>query len=76
MKVDQGELEIIAIDSSKVTGLQEALNNKVSRDEFTDVIYVVEDLSSQMSQFVKQSDYNADMEKVWDILTWKTIEND
>jgi hypothetical protein len=38
-------LNIIKVDSSKITGLQEALNNKVNVDDFEDACDAIENLS-------------------------------
>lgn len=74
LAVNQGQLEIIAVDQSKITGLEEALNSKASSDDLWTLQLSVDDLSDQMELYVKHSVYDAEIEKIWDSLTWKTIQ--
>lgn len=75
LSVNNGKLEIIAVDSTKITGLEEALNTRVSIEEFSNLEFKVDDLSDQFELCVKQAEYDKEIAKLWDTLTWKEIEN-
>lgn len=73
----EGKLSIIAVDASKVTGLQEALNTKVDNDTMTEMIeefdYRITTLANSMNDYVLKTQHEADIEELWDVLTWKEL---
>jgi hypothetical protein len=51
LKVTNGKLEIIEVDSSKITGLEEALNNKVST-AVNDITIRIDSIEESLENFV------------------------
>ena len=72
LKVTSGKLEIIAVDQSKITGLEEALNTKVSAAT-NDLEIRVDDITASLDLFVRKEVYDSDIAEIRDILTWKEI---
>lgn len=72
LKVTSGKLEIIAVDQSKITGLEEALNAKVSAAT-NDLEIRVDDITASLDLFVRKEVYDSDIAEIRDILTWKEI---
>ena len=72
LKVTSGKLEIIEVDQSKITGLEEALNSKVA--EATSNLEIrIDDITESLDAFVRKDRYESDMAEIRDILTWKEI---
>ena len=74
LEVKNGKLNIVAIDNSKVTGLEDLLNEKATKDEVWTLQVTVDDLSEQMSMYVSKIEYDDEVEKIWDALSWKEIQ--
>jgi hypothetical protein len=72
LKVTSGKLEVIAVDQSKITGLEEALNTKVSAAT-NDLEIRVDDIAASLDLFVRKEVYDSDIAEIRDILTWKEI---
>jgi hypothetical protein len=72
LKVTSGKLEVIAIDQSKITGLEEALNTKVA-EVTNDLEIRVDDITASLDLFVRKEVYDSDIAEIRDILTWKEI---
>lgn len=72
LKVTSGKLEIIEVDSSKINGLEEALNNKVNV-AVQGVTNRVVALEEAMNEYVLKSEHDKDIAEIRDILTWKDI---
>ena len=72
LKVTSGKLEVIAVDQSKITGLEEALNAKVSAAT-NDLEIRVDDITASLDLFVRKEVYDSDIAEIRDILTWKEI---
>lgn len=73
LSVDNGKLSIIQVDSSKVTGLQEALSSKASQESVNTLSITVNDITTRLANYVLQSQYDKDIADLWDALTWKDI---
>lgn len=72
LKVTSGKLEIIEVDQSKITGLEEALNSKVT--EATSNLEIrIDDITDSLDAFVRKDRYESDIAEIRDILTWKEI---
>jgi hypothetical protein len=66
LDVTDGHLSIIAVDSSKITGLQEALSAKVNQRDYQDTVDVVSNLSDLMAQHViKLEAHDSEIESLW-----------
>lgn len=66
----EGQLSLVSIDMSKITGLETALSNKVD----VDVLEIaINNLHTKMNDYVLQADYDEDMAEIRDILTWKEL---
>ena len=71
---DDGKLNIIKVDSSKITGLQEALNNKVNVDDFEDACDTIENLSQIMSNHaIAIENHDKDIQDLQESVTWQEI---
>lgn len=68
-----GTLSIIEVDSSKITGLQEALDSKADIAVVEELAVAIEDLAADMSLYVTKSAYDTEIAKIWDTLTWQDI---
>lgn len=66
----EGQLSLVAVDMSKITGLQTALTNKADVDVLESAI---ENLSAQMNNYVLKTTYDADIAEIKDVLTWKEL---
>lgn len=66
----EGQLSLVAVDMSKITGLQAALTNKADVDVLESAI---ENLSAQMNNYVLKTTYDADIAEIKDVLTWKEL---
>ena len=74
LDVTDGYLSIIAVDSSKVTGLQDALNTKASQVDYLKTVEKVDSLSDMMLQHsTKLEAHDADIQGLWDSVTWQDI---
>lgn len=71
--VSNKELNIAAVDVSKVTGLDEVLKLKANQVEFTELKSRVSGIEDDLNNFVLNSTYNADIQEIRDILTWQNI---
>lgn len=73
LQVSSGQLSIIAVDSSKVTGLEEALNAKANTSELEPLVTSIENISTQLNNYVLKTDYDEEIANIWDALSWKNI---
>lgn len=80
LKVDNGLLSVISIVPSKVTGLEELLNNKADASKVEtlttnlDIVSTkVTNLEAQLNSFVSVETYNKDIAEIKDAITWKTL---
>lgn len=67
------ELYVLEIDSNKITGLQDALNEKANALTVQELDSKVTTIEAKFNNYVTQEKHNADLAAVWDILTWKNI---
>ena len=72
LKVTSGKLEILEVDSSKITGLEDMLNNKVS-NATSNLTFQIESIAESLDAFVLKETYEKDIAEIRDILTWKDI---
>lgn len=71
LTVDNGKLSIISVDQSKVTGLQDALNNKADISSVTSISSQLNTITEALNALsTKQQN---DIDALWDALTWKDI---
>lgn len=71
---NDGYLSIIAIDASKVTGLQDALNTKASQDDYLKTVEKVQTLSDMMLQHSEKIEsHDKDIQGLWEAVTWQDI---
>lgn len=80
LKVDNGLLSVISIAPSKVTGLEELLNNKADASKVEtlttnlDIVSTkVTNIEAQLNNFVSVETYNKDIAEIKDAITWKTL---
>ena len=71
---NSGKLSIVQVDSSKITGLQEALNSKANQDTVDTISTKVNSIADQLTNFVLKSQHEKDIAELWDVLTWKDIQ--
>ena len=71
LKVDNHKLSIISVDSSKVTGLEEALQLKADNTVVEALDLTVTNLNTTLNEL--KSNYETDIAEIQDILTWKEI---
>jgi hypothetical protein len=69
----EGKLSIIAVDKSKVTGLEDALNTKANQSVVNDLSTSVVNIANSLNNYVTKESYNADIQEIRDILTWKEM---
>lgn len=72
LRVTSGKLEIIEVDSSKIGGLEEALNNKVS-NATADLVNQIDNIADALGNYVLKTTYDTEIAEIRDILTWKEI---
>ena len=72
LKVTSGKLEILEVDSSKITGLEDMLNSKVS-NATSNLTFQIESIAESLDAFVLKETYESDIAEIRDILTWKDI---
>ena len=73
LKVENEKLSIVKVDPTKVTGLQDALNSKVSQEVFNTLNTKVTTILDDLNNYVTKTQYDSDLEELWDVLTWKDI---
>lgn len=74
LKVSEaGQLSIIQIDKSKVTGLEAALNAKANQSAVDTLSISIDNISKSLSNYVLKDTYNQDIAEIRDILTWKEM---
>lgn len=81
LAVNSGELSIVEVDISKITGLQSALNKKANQSEVNTLSTTVQTLADNLNKYVLQTQYDRDIAEInsnitnlWDVLTWKEIQ--
>ena len=73
LNVSNGHLSVLAIDKSKVTGLEEALNAKANQVDLVNLSTTVDDLAQSLNNYVSKTTYDEDIAEIRDILTWKEM---
>lgn len=73
LQINDGELSIIAIDSSKVNGLQDLLNEKANQSIVSDLSIQINDITKSLNNYVDKITYEQDIAEIKDILTWKEM---
>lgn len=73
LQINDGELSIIAIDSSKVNGLQDLLNEKANQSIVSDLSIQINDITKSLNNYVDKITYDQDIAEIKDILTWKEM---
>ena len=73
LNVLNGKLSIIAIDQTKITGLEEALNVKAEQTQVDSLSIFINDISSSLNNYVTKEVYDKDIAEIRDILTWKEM---
>jgi hypothetical protein len=66
-------LNIIAVDKTKITGLEEALNQKANQSDVNNLSIEIENLSDSLKNYVSKATYDEDIAEIRDILTWKEM---
>ena len=74
LNVSNGHLSVLAIDKSKVTGLEDALNAKANQVDLVNLSTTVDDLAKSLNNYVSKTTYDADIAEIRDILTWKEMD--
>lgn len=69
----EGKLSIVAVDKSKITGLEDALNTKANQSVVNDLSTSVVNIANSLNNYVTKESYNADIQEIRDILTWKEM---
>ena len=73
LNVSNGHLSVLAIDKSKVTGLEDALNAKANQVDLVNLSTTVDDLAKSLNNYVSKTTYDEDIAEIRDILTWKEM---
>ena len=74
LNVDEtGKLSILEINQGKISGLEEALNAKADQETVRVLGNTVSEISTALRNYVLKTDYEADIEEIKDILTWKDM---
>lgn len=74
LNVSNGHLSVLAIDKSKVTGLEDALNAKANQVDLVNLSTTVDDLAKSLNNYVSKATYDGDIAEIRDILTWKEMD--
>lgn len=74
LNVSNGHLSVLAIDKSKVTGLEDALNAKANQVDLVNLSTTVDDLAKSLNNYVSKDTYDEDIAEIRDILTWKEMD--
>ena len=74
LNVSNGHLSVLAIDKSKVTGLEDALNAKANQVDLVKLSTTVDDLAKSLNNYVSKATYDEDIAEIRDILTWKEMD--
>lgn len=74
LNVSNGHLSVLAIDKSKVTGLEDALNAKANQVDLVNLSTTVDDLAKSLNNYVSKVTYDEDITEIRDILTWKEMD--
>lgn len=73
LNVSNGHLSVLAIDKSKVTGLEDALNAKANQVDLVNLSTTVDDLAKSLNNYVSKATYDEDIAEIRDNLTWKEM---
>ena len=73
LNVSNGKLSIIAVDKTKITGLEEALNVKADKTQIDSLSISINEISSSLNNYVTKEVYNQDIAEIRAILTWKEM---
>lgn len=74
LNVSNGHLSVLAVDKSKVTGLEDALNAKANQVDLVNLSTTVDDLAKSLNNYVSKATYDEDIAEIRDILTWKEMD--
>ena len=74
LNVSNGHLSVLAVDKSKVTGLEDALNAKANQADLVNLSTTVDDLAKSLNNYVSKATYDEDIAEIRDILTWKEMD--
>lgn len=74
LNVSNGHLSVLAIDKSKITGLEDALNAKANQVDLVNLSTTVGDLAKSLNNYVSKATYDEDIAEIRDILTWKEMD--
>ena len=74
LNVSNGHLSVLAIDKSKVTGLEDALNAKANQVDLVNLSTTVDDLAKSLNNYISKATYDEDIAEIRDILTWKEMD--
>lgn len=73
LNVSNGKLSIIAVDHTKITGLEDALNTKAEQTQVDNLSISINNISSSLNNYVTKEVYDKDIAEIRDILTWKEM---
>lgn len=75
LKVENGKLSIIEVNPDKITGLQEALSERLTEEQVnTKVSTAIDALNTALADiYVTKTVHQQDIDAIWDVLTWKDI---
>lgn len=75
LKVENGKLSIIEVNPDKITGLQEALSERLTEEQVnTKVSTAIDALNTALADiYVTKTIHQQDIDAIWDVLTWKDI---
>lgn len=73
LNVSNGKLSIIAVDHTKITGLEDALNAKAEQTQVDNLSISINNISSSLNNYVTKEAYDKDIAEIRDILTWKEM---
>lgn len=71
--IDDGELNLVQINQSKITGLEDALNEKASKESVNNINNLIKEITDSLNTKVSIEKYDEDLNEIRDILTWKEM---
>ena len=73
LQVNNGKLNIIAVESSKISGLQDLLNEKANQSIVNNLQLELDSVINSLTTYVDKNTYNKDITEIKDILIWKEM---
>ena len=73
LQVNSGQLNIIEVESSKISGLQDLLNEKANQSTVNNLQLELDNIVDLLTTYVDKNTYDKDIAEIKDILIWKEM---